>query len=89
MGLISAKVLVITGHNFIAFKSMILCQNQGYILLSLRGGIIEEPALVSNDLEKVMERYGQYHRVHTLPNLAFVLIGLIWGKSEGDIWASS
>ncbi|MFQ6066939.1 MAG: ADP-ribosylglycohydrolase family protein [bacterium] len=26
------------------------------------------------------EKYGKYHFVHTLPNLAFVLIGLIWGE---------
>ena len=32
--------------------------------------------------QKVMERYGQYHKVHTLPNLAFVLIGLIWGELD-------
>jgi len=32
--------------------------------------------------QKVMERYGEYHRVHTLPNLAFVLIGLIWGELD-------
>ena len=32
--------------------------------------------------QRVMERYGEYHRVHTLPNLAFVLIGLIWGKLD-------
>ena len=31
---------------------------------------------------RVMERYGKYHGVHTLPNLAFVLIGLIWGKLD-------
>lgn len=30
--------------------------------------------------KRVMEQYGDYHRVHTLPNLAFVLLGLIWGK---------
>ena len=32
--------------------------------------------------EEVMQRYGEYHRVHTLPNLAFVLIGLIWGELD-------
>ncbi len=32
--------------------------------------------------QRVMERYGEYHRVHTLPNLAFVLIGLIWGQLD-------
>ena len=32
--------------------------------------------------QRVMERYGEYHRVHTLPNLAFVLIGLIWGELD-------
>jgi len=32
--------------------------------------------------KRVMEQYGEYHRVHTLPNLAFVLIGLIWGKLD-------
>lgn len=32
--------------------------------------------------EKVNKRYGKYHFVHTLPNLAFVLIGLIWGKLD-------
>jgi len=29
-----------------------------------------------------MERYGKYHIVHTLPNLAFVLIGLMWGELD-------
>ena len=32
--------------------------------------------------QKVNERYRNYHFVHTLPNLAFVLIGLIWGKFD-------
>jgi len=32
--------------------------------------------------QRVIERYGEYHIVHTLPNLAFVLIGLIWGKLD-------
>jgi len=32
--------------------------------------------------QKVYEAYGNYHPVHTLPNLAFVLIGLIWGKLD-------
>jgi len=32
--------------------------------------------------QRVMEQYGEYHSVHTLPNLAFVLIGLIWGKLD-------
>lgn len=32
--------------------------------------------------EKTNKRYGKYHFVHTLPNLAFVLIGLIWGKLD-------
>jgi len=32
--------------------------------------------------EKTNKRYGKYHWVHTLPNLAFVLIGLIWGKLD-------
>jgi len=32
--------------------------------------------------ERVMEQYGEYHVVHTLPNLAFVLIGLIWGEHD-------
>ena len=30
--------------------------------------------------QRVNEKYGKYHFVHTLPNLAFVLIGLIWGN---------
>jgi len=32
--------------------------------------------------QKVNERYGNYHFVHTLPNLAFVLIGLLWGELD-------
>jgi len=32
--------------------------------------------------QKVNESYGNYHPVHTLPNLAFVLIGLIWGNLD-------
>jgi ADP-ribosylglycohydrolase len=32
--------------------------------------------------EKTNKRYGKYYWVHTLPNLAFVLIGLIWGKLD-------
>lgn len=32
--------------------------------------------------EKTNKRYGKYHFVHTLPNLAFVLIGIIWGKLD-------
>ncbi len=32
--------------------------------------------------QRVMEQYGEYHVVHTLPNLAFVLIGLIWGELD-------
>jgi len=32
--------------------------------------------------EKTNKRYGKYNWVHTLPNLAFVLIGLIWGKLD-------
>jgi len=32
--------------------------------------------------QRVMEQYGEYNWVHTLPNLAFVLIGLIWGKLD-------
>ena len=32
--------------------------------------------------QRVMERYGEYHRVHTLNNLGFVLIGLIWGDLD-------
>lgn len=32
--------------------------------------------------QRVMERYGEYHRIHTLPNLAFVLLGLIWGELD-------
>ena len=31
---------------------------------------------------RVNEKYGKYHFVHTLPNLAFVLIGLIWGEID-------
>ncbi len=30
--------------------------------------------------QRVMEQYGEYHKVHTLPNLAFVLLGLLWGE---------
>jgi len=29
-----------------------------------------------------MKAYGTYHRVHTLPNLAFTLIGLLWGELD-------
>ncbi len=32
--------------------------------------------------QKTNQKYGKYHFVHTLPNLAFVLIGLIWGKLD-------
>jgi len=32
--------------------------------------------------QRVMEQYGEYHVVHTLPNLAFVLLGLIWGELD-------
>jgi len=32
--------------------------------------------------QRVMVRYGEYHSVHTLPNLAFVLLGLIWGQLD-------
>ena len=33
--------------------------------------------------EKINKQYGRYHFVvHTLPNLAFVLIGLIWGELD-------
>ena len=32
--------------------------------------------------QKVMGLYGEYHIVHTLPNLAFVLLGLIWGELD-------
>jgi len=32
--------------------------------------------------QKVDHKYGEYHFVHTLPNLAFVLIGLIWGELD-------
>jgi ADP-ribosylglycohydrolase/DNA-binding transcriptional regulator YhcF (GntR family) len=32
--------------------------------------------------KKVDEQYGNYHFVHTLPNLAFVLIGLLWGELD-------
>jgi ADP-ribosylglycohydrolase len=32
--------------------------------------------------EKVEERYGKYHGVHTLPNLAYVLIALLWGEKD-------
>ena len=39
-----------------------------------------------NDWQEVWRRvntkYGEYHSVHTLPNLAFVLIGLIWGEID-------
>jgi len=31
---------------------------------------------------RVNEKYGKYHFVHTLPNLAFVLIGLLWGEID-------
>jgi len=35
--------------------------------------------------EEVMRKYGAYHPVHTLNNLAFVLIGLLYGGKElGD-----
>jgi ADP-ribosylglycohydrolase len=30
----------------------------------------------------VNEIYGKYYWVHVLPNLAFVLIGLIWGQGD-------
>jgi len=32
--------------------------------------------------KRVMEQYGEYHVVHTLPNLAFVLLALIWGELD-------
>lgn len=32
--------------------------------------------------QKANEKYGNYHFVHTLPNLAFVLIGLMWGELD-------
>jgi len=32
--------------------------------------------------QRVNEDYGKYHSVHTLPNLAFVLIGLTWGELD-------
>jgi len=32
--------------------------------------------------QEVSERYGNYHFVHTLPNLAFVLIALFWGELD-------
>ncbi len=32
--------------------------------------------------QKTNQKYGKHHFVHTLPNLAFVLIGLIWGKLD-------
>jgi len=32
--------------------------------------------------ERTYEKYGHYHSVHTLPNLAFVLIGLLWGELD-------
>jgi len=32
--------------------------------------------------ERSNEKYGKYHCVHTLPNLAFVLIALIWGELD-------
>jgi len=32
--------------------------------------------------QRANEKYGKYHFVHTLPNLAFVLIGLIWGNLD-------
>ena len=32
--------------------------------------------------QKVIKEYGHYHEVHTLPNLAFVLIALIWGELD-------
>jgi ADP-ribosylglycohydrolase/DNA-binding transcriptional regulator YhcF (GntR family) len=35
-----------------------------------------------NVMQEVTNTYGRYHQVHTIPNLAIVLIGLLWG--EGD-----
>lgn len=32
--------------------------------------------------EAVEQEYGHYHRVHTLPNLAYVLIGLLYGDDD-------
>ncbi|MBC7218296.1 MAG: ADP-ribosylglycohydrolase family protein [Candidatus Caldatribacterium sp.] len=32
--------------------------------------------------EKVEKRYGRYHWVHTLPNLAYVLIALLFGEKD-------
>jgi ADP-ribosylglycohydrolase len=32
--------------------------------------------------EKMNEAYGKYHWVHTLPNLAIVLIALLWGENN-------
>jgi len=32
--------------------------------------------------EKVEERYGKYHEVHTLPNLAYVLVALLFGERD-------
>jgi len=32
--------------------------------------------------EMVNKEYGKYHWIHVLPNLAFVLIGLIWGGGD-------
>jgi len=40
--------------------------------------------------EEVMRKYGAYHPVHTINNLAFVLIGLLYGGKElGDTIAKS
>jgi ADP-ribosylglycohydrolase len=32
--------------------------------------------------EETMKKYGYYHPVHTINNLAFVLIGLLYGEKE-------
>ena len=34
-------------------------------------------------LDRIVERYGHYHRCHTINNAAVVLLGLLWG--EGDM----
>jgi len=66
-------------------KAGLSCVPESSRLAEVVGNVVDWSRKLGNWQEvwqKVNEAYGNYHPVHTLPNLAFVLIGLIWGNLD-------
>jgi ADP-ribosylglycohydrolase len=74
------KELIEKSLNYIPRRSR-LCEAIRYVL-----ELHEKEPNWENAWEKVMEKYGNYHTVHTINNACFVALGLLYG--EGDFGKS-